>query len=141
MTESPTKTTTAATGTRMAPAGPAPLGSRPGGPTGRTRVHQRHARRRRPSQTLREAATAVFAAWGASADRAGVEEAIGALRTGLAGKAPRQLRQPGAPGKPREGAKPEAVLTLLRRPEGATVGQIAEATGWQHHTVGGSLQG
>jgi predicted transcriptional regulator len=27
------------------------------------------------------------------------------------------------------------VLALLRRPEGATVAQIAEATGWANHTV------
>jgi hypothetical protein len=32
-------------------------------------------------------------------------------------------------------------LRLLRRPEGATVAQIAEATGWQPHTVRGFFAG
>jgi predicted transcriptional regulator len=30
---------------------------------------------------------------------------------------------------------------MLRRPEGATVAQIAEATGWQAHTVRGFFAG
>ncbi|SDE56098.1 Protein of unknown function [Belnapia rosea] len=30
---------------------------------------------------------------------------------------------------------------MLRRPKGATVGQIAEATGWQAHTVRGFFAG
>ncbi|WP_218128097.1 DUF3489 domain-containing protein [Belnapia rosea] len=43
--------------------------------------------------------------------------------------------------KPREGAKQQQVLAMLRRPEGATVVQIAEATGWQAHTVRGFFAG
>ncbi|WP_431266844.1 DUF3489 domain-containing protein [Dankookia sp. P2] len=43
------------------------------------------------------------------------------------------------PCKPREGTKQQQVLAMLRRPEGATVVQIAEATGWQTHTVRGFL--
>jgi protein gp37 len=43
--------------------------------------------------------------------------------------------------KPREGTKQEAVLAMLRRPEGATVAQIAEATGWAPHTVRGFFAG
>jgi predicted ArsR family transcriptional regulator len=39
------------------------------------------------------------------------------------------------PRQPRQGTKQQAVLTLLHRPEGATVVQIAEATGWASHTV------
>ena len=42
---------------------------------------------------------------------------------------------------PRTGTKQEAVLTMLRRDEGATVAQIAEATSWQPHTVRGFLAG
>jgi predicted transcriptional regulator len=42
---------------------------------------------------------------------------------------------------PRQGTKQEAVLALLRRPEGATVAQIAEATGWANHTVRGFFAG
>ena len=58
-----------------------------------------------------------------------------ALRTLLAGKPARVARETGAPRKPREGTKQGQVLAMLLRPEGATVGQIAEATGWAQHTV------
>jgi hypothetical protein len=33
------------------------------------------------------------------------------------------------------------VLALLRRPEGTTVAQVAEATGWANHTVRGLFAG
>jgi hypothetical protein len=42
---------------------------------------------------------------------------------------------------PRAGTKQARMIELLRRPEGATVEQIAEATGWQHHTVRGAISG
>ena len=66
---------------------------------------------------------------------------IAALRALLAGKPDRTPREPGAPRKPREGTKQEQVLAMLRRPEGATVAQIAEATGWAPHTVRGFFAG
>jgi hypothetical protein len=50
----------------------------------------------------------------------------------------------GAPaGKPtpRAGTKQARMIELLRRPEGATVEQIAAATGWQKHTVRGAISG
>jgi hypothetical protein len=47
----------------------------------------------------------------------------------------------GAAPKAREGTKQEQVLAMLRRPEGATVAQIAEATGWAQHTVRGFFAG
>ena len=53
----------------------------------------------------------------------------------------RGTRATGAPRKPREGTKQEQVLAMLRRPEGATVAQIAEATGWAQHTVRGFFAG
>jgi len=34
-----------------------------------------------------------------------------------------------------------ADVDLLKRPEGATVEQIAAATGWQHHTIRGAISG
>jgi hypothetical protein len=43
--------------------------------------------------------------------------------------------------KPREGTKQQQVLGMLGRGEGATVAQIAEATGWQAHTVRGFFAG
>ncbi|WP_255528924.1 DUF3489 domain-containing protein [Roseomonas rosulenta] len=41
----------------------------------------------------------------------------------------RIAREPGAPRKLREGTKQEQFLGMLRRPEGATVAQIADAAG------------
>jgi hypothetical protein len=42
---------------------------------------------------------------------------------------------------PRTGTKQALMIKLLRRPEGATVEQIAAATGWQHHTIRGAISG
>ncbi len=48
-----------------------------------------------------------------------------------------------APGevKTRENSKQAQVIALLKRPEGATIKQICEATGWQQHTVRGAFAG
>jgi hypothetical protein len=43
--------------------------------------------------------------------------------------------------KPREGTKQSAMIAMLRQPEGATVEEIAAATGWQRHTVRGAMTG
>ena len=92
---------------------------------------------------LRAAAAAVLAAWDDGENRdtdiiGALEGPMANLRALLAEKAPRDA---GTPRKPREGTKQEAVLTLLRRTEGATIVQIAEATGWASHTVRGFLAG
>jgi Protein of unknown function (DUF3489) len=42
---------------------------------------------------------------------------------------------------PRAGTKQAKLIELLKRPEGATVEQIAAATGWQHHTIRGAISG
>jgi Protein of unknown function (DUF3489) len=42
---------------------------------------------------------------------------------------------------PRAGTKQGLMIEMLKRPEGATVEQIAEATGWQHHTIRGAISG
>jgi hypothetical protein len=42
---------------------------------------------------------------------------------------------------PRTGTKQAMMIELLKRPEGATVEQIAAATGWQHHTIRGAISG
>jgi hypothetical protein len=38
-------------------------------------------------------------------------------------------------------SKQEAVIAMLRRPEGATVDDVVSATGWQRHTVRGLFSG
>jgi hypothetical protein len=100
---------------------------------------------RAPRASLRGAAAAVLAAWDTSpaqdATDNPISRSIEALRAALAGKPARIAREPGAPRKPREGTKQEQVLAMLRRPEGATVAQIAEATGWAQHTVRGFFAG
>jgi len=100
-----------------------------------------------PRASLRDTAAAILAAWDDQAARFGTHEGdltgaldapIAALRILLAGKS---AREPGAPRKLREGTKQEQVLAMLRRPDGATVAQIAEATGWAQHTVRGFFAG
>ncbi|TCZ64090.1 DUF3489 domain-containing protein [Roseicella aquatilis] len=108
------------------------------------------ARGATPRANLRDTAAAILAAWDDQAARFGTHEGdligaldapIAALRTLLAGKPARTQREAGAPRKPREGTKQEQVRAMLRRPEGATVAQIAEATGWAQHTVRGFFAG
>lgn len=41
----------------------------------------------------------------------------------------------------RENSKQAEVVRMLQRPEGATIGQICSATGWQAHTVRGTFAG
>lgn len=99
-----------------------------------------------PRTSLRDAAAAVLAAWDDEASReadmiGALDAPMEALRTLLAGKSARTPREPGGPRKAREGTKQEQVLTMLRRPEGATVAQIVEATGWAQHTVRGFFAG
>ena len=38
-------------------------------------------------------------------------------------------------------SKQDAVIAMLRRPEGATVDEVASVTGWQRHTVRGVFSG
>jgi hypothetical protein len=62
---------------------------------------------------------------------------------------PRPKAKPAKPTKtapadkptPRSGTKQARMIEMLRRPEGATVEQIAAATGWQKHTIRGAISG
>jgi hypothetical protein len=45
------------------------------------------------------------------------------------------------PRRAREDSKQATVIRMLQRPEGATLDQLVEATGWQKHTVRGCLAG
>ena len=61
-------------------------------------------------------------------------------------KAKAKAAKPGRPERaekptPRAGTKQALMIDLLKRPEGATVEQIAAATGWQHHTIRGAISG
>ncbi|KIL98266.1 MAG: DUF3489 domain-containing protein [Magnetospirillum sp.] len=43
--------------------------------------------------------------------------------------------------KPREGTKQEALISMLKRPEGASIAEIMEATAWQAHSIRGFIAG
>ena len=67
---------------------------------------------------------------------------LAALRAVTALKLPEPAPQPAARRQPRTGTKQEAILTLLRRPQGTTLAEIAETAGnWQFHSVRGFLAG
>ena len=50
-------------------------------------------------------------------------------------------QQPKDAPRTRENSKQAEVIRMLQRPEGATIRQICEATGWQQHTVRGTFAG
>ena len=58
-----------------------------------------------------------------------------------ASKAATAPEGPKAPRKVRQGTKQAVLIDMLRRDEGATIGQVVEATGWQRHTVRGAISG
>jgi hypothetical protein len=64
-----------------------------------------------------------------------------------AAKAPAEASSPPAPTaaprerKTREGTKQALVIEMLRRPEGASIAEIVEATSWASHTTRGFLAG
>jgi hypothetical protein len=43
--------------------------------------------------------------------------------------------------KQRDGTKQSTLIELLKRPEGASLAEMVEATGWQQHTVRGAMAG
>jgi hypothetical protein len=63
----------------------------------------------------------------------------GASRAAKAGTVARD--KPVGRAAPRANTKQALMIELLRRPEGATVEQIAEATGWKNHTIRGAIAG
>jgi len=85
----------------------------------------------------------------APASKAGTAGAVPAEAASAPPPAKRKAKAKARPGKaapadkptPRAGTKQAKMIELLKRPEGATVEQIADATGWQHHTVRGAISG
>jgi Protein of unknown function (DUF3489) len=65
-----------------------------------------------------------------------LKKAAKKARTAPALKAASAPTQPGGCG-----AKKNIIQNLVSRPEGATLGEIMEATGWQAHSVRGFLSG
>lgn len=125
----------------------APASSNQDGPTDEpTAAEAKQAAQPTPRSArlgLRSVAEAVIGAWDDPVqERSSVAEAVEALRAALAGpkRAPTRL-QPEIPRQPRADTKRAAVLALLGRPGGATVAQVAEATGWATHTVRGFFAG
>ena len=45
------------------------------------------------------------------------------------------------PAQPKRSSKAQTVLTLLGRPEGATLDELVEATGWLPHTTRAAMTG
>ncbi len=87
------------------------------------------------------AAHAVLTAWDDPTEgRPALPDAIEALRAALSGRRG-SSRPAAAPRQPRPDTKRATVLVLLRRPAGATVAQVVEATGWARHTVHGFFAG
>jgi hypothetical protein len=48
---------------------------------------------------------------------------------------------PNQPSDTKRPSKQEAVIAMLRRPEGATVDEVASVMGWQRHTMRGLFSG
>lgn len=66
-----------------------------------------------------------------------IEAAVASIQ----GQARTETPPEAKPVKTRETSKQATVIRMLQRPEGATLAQLAEATGWQVHTVRGCLAG
>ena len=48
---------------------------------------------------------------------------------------------PEQPPKQRDGTKQATMIELLKRPEGSSLAELVQATGWQQHTVRGAMAG
>lgn len=68
-----------------------------------------------------------------------VSRAVASARKARAKPAPEAEDAPSIPG--RVGTKQAAIIALLQRPEGASVAEIAAATGWLAHSVRGMISG
>ena len=86
--------------------------------------------RPRPGQTAAETATP-----------AGKQATKAARKAKVAPKTEASGEGEQAAPRTRENSKQAQVIAMLKRPEGATIAQICEATNWQAHTVRGTFAG
>jgi Protein of unknown function (DUF3489) len=86
----------------------------------------------RPVRRFEDRKTAIARIW--RAIQMGAEQKPGTARQSSMRKA-----EAGKRAVFREQSKAAQVCALLRRPEGATMGEIITATGWQPHTVRGFI--
>ena len=66
-----------------------------------------------------------------------IDPAIEAAVTAIEATARAEAKKP----RTRDNSKQASVIAMLKRPEGATIAQIVDATGWQAHTVRGTFAG
>lgn len=91
-------------------------------------------------RALRAPTQAVLAAWDDPVEgRPGLADAIEVLRAALSAGRPACGMLSSRQHRPN--TKRAVVLALLRRSDGATVAQVADATGWLRHTVHGFFAG
>lgn len=73
-----------------------------------------------------------------------VASAVASVRKARSNPEPAQMPDDTGTAKPvaiRAGTKQAQIIAMLQRPEGATVAEMVEATGWLAHTVRGSISG
>jgi hypothetical protein len=89
------------------------------------------------------AATSADAGVEAPAPATGADGAPTPAKKGKAAKGKARVTKAASADRPtpRTGTKQARMIEMLKRPQGATVEQIAEATGWQHHTIRGAISG
>jgi hypothetical protein len=69
----------------------------------------------------------------------GVEPVV--VKTMAAIRSQAAQRPASKPPTPRAGTKQAQIITLLQRPDGATIAEIVAATGWQAHSARGMISG
>jgi predicted ArsR family transcriptional regulator len=97
----------------------------------------------RPADTGATSADAGAEAIDAAAPGAEADGAATPANTGKTAKSKARVTKAASADSPtpRAGTKQAQMIEMLKRPEGATVEQIAAATGWQHHTIRGAISG